>query len=187
MHFPVFFCLFVWKKKNNLGSVCQESEETFQGHLAKNQDSNSQPLSLTYFYEIELPSVTLGTESSGATEFEKCSSQTPLTYLWTLDVCWGVVVVVTSSFSGPLIWNDLLPLWCRLQYIYSSRYVALLPSVSPLYPYNPPLSSAMGLSDSLCPFLQICWHSPFIEVHTRKKRAPLCKAESVEVLHGPLI
>lgn len=39
----------------------------------------------------------------------------------------------------------------------------------------------MGLSDSLCPFLQICWHSPFIEVHTRKKRLPyvrqsLCKS-----------
>lgn len=61
------------------------------------------------------------------------------------------------------------------------KYVTLPPSVSPLYPYNPPLSSAMGLSDSLCPFLQICWHSPFIEVHTRKKGLPyvresLCKS-----------
>lgn len=37
-----------------------------------------------------------------------------------------------------------------------------------------------GLSDSLCPFLQICWHSPFIEVCPRKKGLPyvrqsLCK------------
>lgn len=52
------------------------------------------------------------------------------------------------------------------------KYVVLPPSVSPLYPYNLPLSSAMGLSDSLCPFLQICWHSPFIEVHTRKEGLP---------------
>lgn len=64
-----------------LRSGSQRSEETFQGSLAKNLDSNSQPLNLGCFYEIELSSVTLEVESVSALRFVRIPLLSSFTYL----------------------------------------------------------------------------------------------------------
>lgn len=94
-----------------------------------------------------------------------------------------------EDLAFQVLWFQILS--CHSDACFSSftppKYVTLPPSVSPLYPYKPPLPSAVGLSDFSMPLSSNMLTQSIYRSAHQENRAPLCKAESARVLPGPLV